>query len=80
MSTLSRSEFEILKEIHEGKTYSQIAKSRFVEIGTIKKQSSRILRKFNSKSMKELIEKLNYLNVFDIYNSHNITIEDISDV
>lgn len=76
MSTLSQSEFEILKEIYAGKTYSQIAQSRFVELGTIKKQSSRILHKFRSKNMKELIESLSRLHVFELYN-HNLVIEDL---
>lgn len=76
MSTLSQSEFEILKEIYDGKTYSQIAQSRFVELGTIKKQSSRILHKFRSKNMKELIESLSRLHVFELYN-HNLMIEDL---
>ena len=67
LSTLSHSEFEILKSVCSGKTYRQIAQDRFVELGTIKKQVSRILKKFNSNNMKDIIEDLTALNVFDIY-------------
>lgn len=67
MSTLSRSEFEILRSAYDGLSYRQIAQERFVELGTIKKQVSRILRKFNANNMKELIEILTETNVFDIY-------------
>ena len=69
MSKLSRSEYEILRAIYEGKKYKEIAKDRFVELGTIKKRVSRILAKFEVHSMQQLIKELEDLNIFDIYST-----------
>lgn len=78
MSSLSQSEFEILRAIYSGQTYKEIASSRFVETGTVKKQVSRILHKFNSKKMKDIIDMLSELNVFELYDSNNIKMDDIN--
>lgn len=67
MSKLSRSEYEILRAIYDGKKYKDIAQERFVELGTIKKQVSRILAKFEVHSMQQLIQDLEDLHIFDIY-------------
>lgn len=69
MSKLSRSEYEILRAIYDGKKYKEIAKDRFVELGTIKKQVSRILAKFEVHSMQQLIKELEDLNIFEIYSA-----------
>mgnify|MGYP004492463971 FL=1 len=62
---LSPAEIEILRDIYNGMKYREIAEKRFVEEGTVKSSTSRILKKCNEKRMKELIEKLKKLSVFD---------------
>ena len=67
MSRLSVSEYEVLKLIYAGKSYREIAKERFVEVATIKVQASRILKKFNEKSMVVLIAQIKNLKLFDLF-------------
>lgn len=62
---LSIVEYEILREIYNGKPYKKIAEERFVEETTIKSTVTRILRKLGYRSMKELIAVLKELSVFD---------------
>ena len=66
ISKLSASEYEILRLICSGYTYREISKMRFVEIGTIKKHVSRILKKFSVKRMSILAEELNRLRIFEL--------------
>lgn len=65
ITKLSSMELEVLRDIYAGMTYKEIAQKRFVEEGTIKSATSRILKKFNEKKMKDLIEKLKELYLFD---------------
>lgn len=65
--TLSKSEFEILKELYEGKQYSEIALERFTTESTVRTHASRILQKLEYKTMAELIEDLRNMNIFDLY-------------
>lgn len=67
MSRLSVSEYEVLKLIYAGKSYREIAQERFVETSTIKVQASRVLKKFNEKSMTVLIEQIRRLKLFDLF-------------
>ena len=62
---LSPSEFEILKACYEGKSYSEIADERCVSLSTIKNQVSRILKKFDATLMKDIINDLRDLKIFD---------------
>lgn len=62
---LSQSEFEILHDIYDGMTYKQIAEKRFVEECTIKTHASRILKKFEANSMKELISDIRKQKLFE---------------
>lgn len=67
MRNLSTSEFEVLRAVYDGKTYKEIAKERVVEEGTIRVQASRILRKFNTGSMRSLIKDLRNLQIFELF-------------
>lgn len=62
---LSPSEYEILQDIYKGMTYKKIAKKRCVEECTINTTASRILKKFEVSSMKELIASLRSMKIFD---------------
>ncbi len=65
MVRLSNNEFMILKDIYSGKKYKTIADEHFVEETTVKTIASRILKKLEVGSMKELIKILKDLNFFD---------------
>ncbi len=66
MSKLSQSEYEILKMLYNGCTYSEISKKRFVAESTVRNHITRILSKFdNYHSMKNLISDLHELRIFD---------------
>ena len=65
MVKLSRSEYDILRDIYNGMTYREIAHRRYVEEGTIKTLASRIIKKFEVSSMKEVVSFLKEIRFFD---------------
>ena len=65
---LSPSEYDILREIYAGYTYTEISKKRYVSVSTVKNHAMRILKKTGFHSMKELIEELRTLKIFDLLN------------
>jgi DNA-binding NarL/FixJ family response regulator len=67
ISKLTASEFDIIKAIYHGSTYKEISHQRFVEAVTVRTQVNKILKKFNMSSMKEIIDALKKLKIFDIY-------------
>lgn len=67
MTKLTNTEYEILKLIYNGYSYKNIAQQRFVEETTIRSQIYWILKKFGLQKMKEVIQVLKGLNIFDIY-------------
>lgn len=66
-TTLSNTELSILRDIYNGMSYKELAASRFVEETTIRAHVSRILKKFNQKTMRSLIKSLKSLNVFELF-------------
>ncbi len=70
ISRLTNSEFEILKCFYEGSSYKDISETRFVSQATIKSQVNSILKKFEMKSMKEVIRLLKQINFDEIMNEH----------
>ncbi len=58
LTKLSNSEFEILKSLYLGMTYKQISEMRYVSTVTIKSQIHSILKKFEMRSIKEVIKEL----------------------
>ena len=62
---LSGTEYDILRDIYNGMTYRQIAEKRFVEEGTVKTQAARIIKKFEMKSMRNVIAALKEVNFFE---------------
>lgn len=67
MITLSATELEVLKALYDGLTYNDIAKMRTTENTTVRSMGSRILRKFGVTSMRELIESLREMKIFDLF-------------
>ena len=65
VAKLTKSELNILYDLHIGLSYKDIAKKRFVEEITIRSQISRILKKFDESNIKEVVESLDKLQFFD---------------
>ena len=65
MVKLSASEYDVLRDIYNGLTYREIAQRRVVEEGTIKTLASRIIKKLEANSMKEVISFLKKIQYFD---------------
>lgn len=65
IATLTCAEYEILKLIYKGESYKHIAEQRNVEEVTVRSQINKILKKFDYKSMKQLINYLESIHVFD---------------
>jgi DNA-binding NarL/FixJ family response regulator len=66
ISTLSPSEFEVLRLLQEGRRPRQIAEARCVELGTIKKQINSILKKADKKRTRELIAEIEEMHIFEL--------------
>lgn len=62
LTKLSNSEFEVLKSIYQGMNYKQISEARYVSNVTVKSQIHSILKKFDMRSMKEVMKKLDEIN------------------
>jgi DNA-binding NarL/FixJ family response regulator len=58
LSRLSNSEFEVLKCLYQGLNARQISESRYVSLGTVKAQIHSILKKFDMKSVSEVVRHL----------------------
>ncbi|MDP5274828.1 response regulator transcription factor [Chengkuizengella axinellae] len=68
IATLTPAELEILKMLCDGKKRKHIAEERSVELETIKKQISGILKKFNKRTTREVIRMMNEVEFFELMN------------
>ncbi|MBR3016438.1 MAG: response regulator transcription factor [Clostridia bacterium] len=66
LTKMTNSEFEVLCCIFNGNTYKEVAKTRFVSEATIKSQVNSILKKFDMKRMKDVIDLLNQVDFSQI--------------
>lgn len=67
ISKLSTSEYMIFKAVCLGKTYKQIASENFIDVSTVRTHGSRIIKKFNAKSMDEVVKAINELDVINLF-------------
>lgn len=65
-TTLTNAEVEILKLLETGKSRKEIAEDRFVEVETINKQISSMLKKYNYTNAKHLVKTLSEIGIMDI--------------
>ena len=68
ISRLSTSEYMIFKAVCLGKSYNQIASENFIDVSTVRTHGSRIIKKFNAKSMNEVVKVINELHIMDLLN------------
>jgi DNA-binding NarL/FixJ family response regulator len=66
VTTLTQSELEVLKLLCSGLKRKEIAEIRAVEVETIKKQISSLLKKFDKNNTKEIIVEVNELKLFEL--------------
>lgn len=71
ISNLTPSELEILRLLCENKTRNQIAAERCVELDTVKKQITSILKKFSENRTRKIVAYVNELKIFDVLKSYN---------
>ena len=67
ISRLTTTEFDILNLLLQGKRPAEIAKTRQVEITTIKSQINQLLKKFHKKRTKEIVKLVKELNLNDLF-------------
>lgn len=65
VSTLTKTELEVLTLLLQNKTRREICKLRFVEMSTVKTQIHNILRKFNKKTIEEVASMIESMNLYD---------------
>ncbi len=58
LTKMTNSELEVLCCLYNGDSYKQVAKTRFVSEATIKSQVNSILKKFDKKRMRDVIDVL----------------------
>lgn len=66
VSTLTTTELEILELLINRKTRNEICRLRQVEMSTVKSQIHGILKKFHKKSVDEIIEMIESMNLYDL--------------
>ena len=64
---LTPTELSLLRLLAEGKTQSEIARIRHVELSTIRTHIGNILKKFNEPTAKDVVKKLRSLDIFEIF-------------
>lgn len=68
LTTLTGSELELLRLILMRKSRKEICKLRYVEMSTVKTQIRKILQKFNKKSVEEVIQLVDSMNLHEFIN------------
>lgn len=66
MSQLSVGEYELIKDFYYGANYTDIAKSKCIEIDSVYRMVSRILKKLEIKNMHILIAQLKEMRIFEL--------------
>ncbi len=64
---LTPTELSLLRLLAEGKTQSEIARLRHVELSTIRTHIGNILKKFNEPTARDVVRKLRSLDIFEIF-------------
>lgn len=65
MSQLSTGEFELLRELYYGGSYRKISEDKFIEIESVRRMASRILKRVEAKNMKDFIRQLQEIRFFE---------------
>ncbi len=68
LKNLTKSEIEVLSDLCDGLSYSEISKKRFVTENTVRSQIVRMVSKMKCKNIKELVTDAKDLNIFKFYN------------
>lgn len=68
LKNLTKSEIEVLSDLCDGLSYSEISKKRFVTENTVRSQIVRMVSKMKCKNIKELVNDAKDLDIFKFYN------------
>lgn len=69
VARLSAGEYELLRELYYGANYRIIARKKCVEVESVEKMAKRLLKRMENKTMKELLEEMRALRVFEFIDS-----------
>ena len=65
ISHLTKGEFDLLHSLYNGESYSDIAKRKVVEVASVRKMASRLLKRMGAGTMDELLDILHNLQIFE---------------
>lgn len=64
ISALTKSELQVLRDLCDKKTYTEIASARYTTEGTVRTITSHIVKKFHIDNIGTLVDKINQLDLF----------------
>ena len=66
LTRLSKGEFDLLYSLYKGEKYKDIADRKVIEVTSVKKMASRLLKRMGIKNMSELLKQLHELRLFEL--------------
>lgn len=72
ISHLTKGELNLLRDLYNGVTYKEIADKKFIEVASVKKMASRLLKHMEVSNMTELMETLHNLQIFEFIEEGNL--------
>lgn len=72
ISHLTKGELKLLRELYNGATYKEIADRKVIEVASVKKMASRLLKRMEASSIAELMETLHNLQIFEFIEKGNL--------
>lgn len=71
VQTLTRTEIDVLLDLQQGLTRKEICARRFIEPSTLRSHIHHILKKFHASDIKQVVDKLNSLSLFDLISRYS---------
>lgn len=72
ISHLTKGELKLLRELYNGATYKDIADRKVIEVASVKKMASRLLKRMDASNMAELMNTLHNLQIFEFIEKGNL--------
>lgn len=72
ISHLTKGELKLLRELYNGATYKDIADRKIIEVASVKKMASRLLKRMDASNMAELMDTLHNLQIFEFIEKGNL--------
>lgn len=72
ISHLTKGELKLLRELYNGASYKEIADKKVIEVASVKKMASRLLKHMDATTMAELMTTLHDLQIFEFIEKGNL--------